>query len=334
MFSTNDLWKGIILYGLNQATYKMALAQCLIRYAEADRTEVLWSELAADFLDSYSDRLKTNKMPQQATYGRMTKLERICLELQTGSTDRDEAIFKVGQDGFNDVIPRFQTIGKDKNISKGKFYEFDFGKRLTLTDELIAMGSGEATELFSEIDARWSLLEGAFSINQSAENWTLANDIRQIFLACGSSKRENLTNNIPFLLGYQGNVCFYCSEPLSDDIHVDHVLPRQVVQNDHIWNLALAHEHCNLQKSDKLIGEHFLKKLIFRNENIMGSNHPWKRKIELQLGSSKNKRKDQTLKIYEQVKLARGLVYWGGISSYNPENDPFFKKFVTRLNNN
>ncbi len=29
-FSPSDYWKGIVLYGLNAATYKMALAKCLL----------------------------------------------------------------------------------------------------------------------------------------------------------------------------------------------------------------------------------------------------------------------------------------------------------------
>ena len=35
-----------------------------------------------------------------------------------------------------------------------------------------------------------------------------------------------LTKNIPFLQGYQGNLCFYCAEKIEEgNCHVDHVLP-------------------------------------------------------------------------------------------------------------
>jgi hypothetical protein len=30
IFTNNDYWRAVILYGLNTATYKIALAQCLI----------------------------------------------------------------------------------------------------------------------------------------------------------------------------------------------------------------------------------------------------------------------------------------------------------------
>lgn len=142
---------------------------------------------------------------------------------------------------------------------------------------MLSLTENQIKTLQDEIAARWGLLEGAFSISQ--ENFALANDAREIYLISGTAERQNLTPNIPFLSGYQGNSCFYCGEVLIDDIHVDHVLPRQVVNHDEIWNLVLSHGSCNLLKADKLVGEHFIEKLIARNENIMGSNHPWRNKI-------------------------------------------------------
>ena len=64
-----------------------------------------------------------------------------------------------------------------------------------------------------------------------------------------------------------------------DDIHVDHVLPRQVLQHDEIWNLVLSHSICNLNKDEFWVSKYYLEKLMFRNENIMGSNHPWKKNL-------------------------------------------------------
>jgi hypothetical protein len=110
-------------------------------------------------------------------------------------------------------------------------------------------------------------------------------------------------------------------------------MPRQVISHDQIWNLVLAHDECNLQKSDKIIGPHFMEKLVYRNENIMGSNHPWKRKIANDLGSTRTKRISKTNMIYEQVKAARGKVYWGNNRAYDPSKDDFYRKFITVLNN-
>ena len=144
-------------------------------------------------------------------------------------------------------------------------------------------------------------------------------------------------NQQPFRLnlkGYQGNVCFYCGEHIDDsDIHVDHVLPRQVIRHDEIWNLVLSHSLCNLHKDDFLVGKHYLEKLILRNENIMGSNHPWKKKISETLGATKNERIKTTLKHYDDVKVVLNNRYWENSPSYNRETDPFYKRLITVINN-
>ena len=330
---SNELWRAIILYGLNQASYKMALGKVLIDQTSTGANEISWKQLSKGFLDAYINRLDQTKMPQQATFGKRSKMERIVTQLELGKITYDHAIDLVGSEGFNDVVPRFQTIGTDKTLVGDAFYDIEFGKRLIVKDALLEISTNKPSEFLDEIDARWGLLEGAFSINQSTESLVLANDIRETFLRAGEVKRANLTTNIPFLKGYQGNTCFYCGEEIHGTPHVDHVMPRQVISHDQIWNLVLTHEECNLQKSDKLIGPHFVEKLVYRNENIMGSNHPWKRKISDDLGATKLKRISKTKMIYEKVKAVRGEVYWGSNRAYDPSTDDFYRKFITVLNN-
>ncbi|WP_298440733.1 HNH endonuclease domain-containing protein [uncultured Ferrimonas sp.] len=329
-FEDADYWKGIILFGLNAATYKMGLARTLLDFAKQGKTTVDWHELAHAYFGQYLERLSNNPMPQQANPSRMTVMERIVKEHRIGKLTHAEAVERVAEKAFDDVIPRFQTIGTNKELVKGHFYDFHKGQKLELKDSLLAFDHNLINELDSEIVARWSLLEGAFSISQS--QFHLANDIRDIYLE-GGYERQALTSNIPFLNGYQGNTCFYCGEPLGDDIHVDHVLPRQVLCHDEIWNLVLSHADCNLLKSDKLVGAHFIQKLIARNENIMGSNHPWKQKIATALGTTPTRRAKALTKHYDNVKLVLGSNYWGGSESYNPATDPFFRRLITVLNN-
>ena len=271
-FSAEDYWKALILYGLNQATYKIALGRSLLSLASEGNTKVSWEALSKEFFMQYQKRLaKENPMPQQATPARQTVMERIVALHQANKLSLDEAIQEVGANAFGDVIHRFDNLGNNKSF-KGKFYRFDFGKELILTDDLHLIIETSRKELEEELDARWDLLEGAFSIQQ--ENYILSNDLRLIYLEKGY-KRKPLTNNIPFLQGYQGNICFYCGESFKyGDIHVDHVLPRQVLHHDEIWNLVLSHGFCNEHKLDRLVGEHYIRKLIARNENIIGSNHP------------------------------------------------------------
>ena len=331
-FSPEEYWKAIVLFGRNNATYKMALGKCLLKFAENDKTTVPWDELSTSFLSIYRKRLMENPMPQQGHPSRLTVLERIVSQMNLGVITEDEAIGKIRHEGFKEVIPRFQKIGGNSEIVAGLFYDFNFGRSLTLHDNLLEMAKGLSSELDAEISAKWSLLEGAFSISHAQEKYTLANDLREIYLQTGY-ERTPLTHNIPFLQGYQGNVCFYCGEILTSNIHVDHLLPRQVVHHDDVWNLVLSHAECNMQKSDKLVGPHFIEKLIARNENIMGSNHPWKAKIESQLGVKPIRRARSLKEHYANVRAILGDNFWGGTRGYNPASDPFYRRLITKLNN-
>jgi hypothetical protein len=328
-FSNADCWRALVLYGLNTATYKIALAKTLLGFTEANQVTVSWPELSKQFFEEYLSRLQTNgSMPQGGLPSRRTKMERIVAEHRLGKLTKEQAIDTVGEEAFGDVIPRFHNLGKEQRL-QGKFYEIDFGKKLVLTDALFNLAT-DLPSLQDEIDARWSLLEGAYSI--TAGNFQLANDIRNIYLAQGH-RRKDLTPNVPFLQGYQGNRCFYCGEEIVSTLHVDHVLPRQVLCHDEIWNLVLAHEFCNLQKEDRLVGPHFIHKLVARNENIMGSNHPWKKKIAATLGSTPAQRSKRTLEHYKNVSDVLGWNYWGGDSRYSPASDPFYSRLITVLNN-
>lgn len=330
-FEDIDYWKGIVLYGLNQATYKIALGKTIIELASLGKENIDWHQLSKSYLDNYILRLKENALPQQNNPARKTKMERIIDSLNKGIIDYSTALSQVENEAFHDVIPRFQTIGTDKEIVGEKFYHFDFGRKLYLHDSIFKIVENSKIELIEELDARWSLLEGAFSMVHG--DWHLSNSVRDIYLENGYS-RTNITGNIPFLQGYQGNSCFYCGEPIgNNDIHVDHVLPRQFIQHDEIWNLVLSHSICNLHKNDSLVGKHYFEKLIARNENIMGSNHPWKKKISDALGNTPLKRAKMMLNHYENARVVLKNNFWENSPNYNRETDPFFKKLITVLNN-
>jgi hypothetical protein len=120
-FEDIDYWKGIVLYGLNQATYKIALGKTILELASQDKETVEWNHLSKVYLDTYIERLKTNYHPQQSNPSRKTKMERIFDTLNKGVINYEEAVDLVATEAFNDVVPRFQTIGTDKNIIGEKF---------------------------------------------------------------------------------------------------------------------------------------------------------------------------------------------------------------------
>lgn len=318
-----DFWRAIILYGLNESTYKMALGQALIRFCQRGKIHISMSDLAIEFFDLYLERLKNGK-PQVFNPNRTAVVQTIIDLYKLGKFDRDTAIRKIEREAFNDVIPRFHNVYKQKIPIQ--FFEYN-KQGLIISDHLYEVVETESSnKLKQELNSRWSLLESAFEIKRN-HNTRLINDIRKIYLINGYD-RTNITQNRPVLNSYQNDVCFYCGEIMKDDdVHVDHVIPRQFINHDEIWNLVLAHGFCNKQKSDFLPSIVYIYKLIERNEHFIESNHPIKEKLIKQLGNTPKKRKDYILKVYDDAKTVLGVT-WEGIKGYRPESDPFYRNFV------
>ena len=140
-FTDQDSWKALILYGLNQATYKIALGKTLLSLSDQGYTSVPWDVLSHEFLQQYLQRLTPGEaMPQQSNPTRRTKMERIVAELQADKLTLDQAVGEVGRSAFEDVINRFHNLGDDLSF-QGKFYRTNFGRTLELTDELHAVAA-------------------------------------------------------------------------------------------------------------------------------------------------------------------------------------------------
>lgn len=321
-FENKDYWRAIILYGQNASTYKIALGQSLVDFVKDDKTVVTINELAEKFFDLFRNRLK-NEMPQLNQPNRMAVMERVINSYNLGKISKTQAIEIVAKDAFNDVIPRFHTVNNEP--LPVKFYRFDNNK-LFLSDNVFEIFTNSMNEKVEhELHSRWDLLEAAFVIQR--ENYTLINDIRKFYIEKGYD-RTNITKTRPVLNGYQSDICFYCGEIMQeDDVHVDHVIPRQLIYHDDIWNLVLSHSFCNSQKSDALPNISYIAKLIERNEHFIESNHPIKRKLIHQLGRTKNQRKSFILNTYEDAKKVIGYT-WDGIRGYNPDTDEFYKTFI------
>ena len=324
-FSTEDYWRAIILYGLNTATYKIALAKCLYNFSKEHKDFVSMDELAREFFNEFQIRLQ-NGMPQLDNPGRQTKMEYIINLYNLGRVDEDEAITYVKNNAFGDVVPRFHTVNGEP--IPVKFYEAN-KKGLILTDNIFTIFAGmNETSLIAEVESRWGLLEAAFQMKKG--DAALINDIRQFYLASGY-ERKNITGTIPVLNGYQKGICFYCGESMEGhDIHVDHLIPRQVIYHDEIWNLVLAHAFCNEQKSDALPSRKYVEKLIQRNEHFIASNHPIKNELIRTMGKTANERRRFVVKVYDHVKLVIPYT-WEGIKGYNPATDEFYKSFIRSL---
>lgn len=330
-FSNEDYFKAIVHYGLNQSTYKIGLAKTLLYFAKLGQHDVHWSDLSKQFYWEYKNRIDfSDPIPQQMNPARRTVVEQILLQDNDRQISQEQAIEEIGKNAFNDVLPRFHHL--NKLDIQGKFYTFEEGKKLTLTDDFLGVTENKEEELIDEVGARWSLLEGSCCANHSTENYVLANEILTTYYKKGY-KRRSIVHNIPLLNPFQGNRCFYCTEKLvKGNIEVDHLLPRSVVQHDEIWNLVLSHVYCNKSKDDKVVGQHFIEKLFKRNENIIGGRFTKKQELINKTGNTPKIRRNFINHEYENVKIVKGEDYWRDIN-YNPETDVFYRKLITVMNN-
>ena len=322
-----DFWRMLTLYGLNTATYKIALGQCLCNFTEQDKSNITMDMLAKEFFDLYCARLE-NGMPQLDHETRLTVMEKVVARYKGGAITYEEAVEYTKNNAFNDVVPRFHNFDR---ISMGqRFYEItDSG--IILTDSVFNVFEGPEKEaLKQELDARWSLLESAFSIRR--DNAKLINDIKKFYLVKGY-ERTDITYMKDMLNGYQEGLCFYCGEELDPNaIHVDHVIPRSYIYHDEPWNLVLAHDSCNEQKSDYLPSRYYIQKLVDRNERLIKSNHPLSQGIKDALGPTPQARKNETFRIYNEIyDIVGEKNVWGGTQNFIPELDPFYRSMIAMV---
>jgi len=209
-----DSWRGIILLGLNTATYKLALAHCLLQYVAQDQSSVPMCDLARDFFDIYLSRLENGK-PQLVMANRLTVMERVVEQYRLGKLNRSQAILRVENEAFGDVIPRFHNV--DNEPVPTRFYETT-PSGLVITDDTFAVLSGpDQAILRQDINSRWDLLEAAFEMRRGDAK--LQNDIRRFYLLKGY-ERTAVTHMRPVLDGYQQGKCFYCGEQMDEKVDV------------------------------------------------------------------------------------------------------------------
>ncbi|NLI74313.1 MAG: HNH endonuclease [Euryarchaeota archaeon] len=314
-----NYWRGVILFGRNSSTYKMALGKLLLGYSYSGLDRISLDDLASDFLSLYIERTENNH-PQQGVMGRKTIVEHQIDLIRHGDRSFDSAVEVVKAQALsNMVLVKFNNLFGTK-ISK-PFYSFTPGdSEITLNANLLRLSDSkiEKNSLESEILGRWDLLEHAYERTRIAP---LSVDERMEYLI-NAEDRKVLTPLIPMIEGYQQGRCFYCGRPLYD-IHVDHVIPFSAIHHNDVWNLVLAHAECNEQKSDSIPSKLFIDRLILRNEYYISSSHPLKDEIIRKTGNSSSMRKNEIYRQYRDAYQYKGR-FWRGDPSYNPEEDKEF----------
>jgi hypothetical protein len=165
--TAESVWRAIVPYGANSATYKFAFGATLLDVAASRRNRVTLDELAPRYAELLCEALQ--RQPRQGTAARSRFLD-ACRAYNAGELDRDALHRRTVQLGFNNVIDAFPQLGGDQ--APVRFYE-DQRKNsaapgLVLRDELIELArSVHAQDLDAETAARWRLVETAWATGVS-----------------------------------------------------------------------------------------------------------------------------------------------------------------------
>lgn len=335
--TSKDFWRGIVLYGRNQSTYKLGLAEQLLYYADKNVSKIPLEEFGDRWLSRYAERIKDGAPQGKRRFvdGKeigITSTERQIELYSQDEISREVAINGIVSDSLEKmVLEKFHTLFK-RRIPEPFFEVRD--RNLILNNNLLDIANdSQFKDLNKEVLGRWDLLEYGFSKPDSDESLTIIHDDIMDNHGLNANvilkkKRKTLTPLVPVLNGYQHGKCFYCNNDLFD-IHVDHVIPWKALKHDEIWNLVLSHEHCNLNKTDFRPPKRFVQKLIDRNESVLKSDLPLKEELKKVLGETPKVRYQ---KVWESYSLVKDYPIWGGSEEFNPANDDFYRRLLMSLN--
>ncbi|MFF0579181.1 HNH endonuclease [Streptosporangium saharense] len=285
-----SVWRAIVLYGANSATYKFPFGETLLRAAATGRTHVTLDELAPPYAELLCEALKNHDRQGIAANSRFLDA---CRAFNTGEIDQDTLHRRTVQYGFANVIDAFpQLSGTPAPV---RFYEDrrrSSTPGLVLRDELLELAlSAHAPLLSVETTARWRLVETAWESGVSRAVLTpelVYDPATQRLLL----RRKPVTGVVAALSGYQDGRCAYCDQAMAQPV-VEHVLPWKLLTRqwngpdvDTVWNLVLACRPCNDAKRDRAPHEAWMPWLEQRNNDLIESRHPLREVLMAQTGET------------------------------------------------
>ena len=303
--SIDSYWRSIVLFGSNVASYKFALAKSLLELTEEGITSVSLDKLAIPFSKHICEHLLHS--PKQATSESSRFLE-ACQKFNAGELSYDQLINTTVKLGFNNVIDAFHVVNRSEIPIR--FYDKDYstsGKRIILTDDVFRLNEiTEKTNLTSEAESRWNLVETAWELglNRNLLDIKYDDGLKTLFVN-DQYRRKDVTSVRGALNGYQKGRCFYCfdnihvSEDAENECDVDHFFPHTLqtmtpdINLDGVWNLVLCCQKCNRGTNGKFArvpAIKYLDRLHRRNEYLISSHHPLRETIMNQTGSTEEQR--------------------------------------------
>ncbi len=322
--SLESQWRALILFGKNSATYKFAFAKSLLELISAEKTKISLSELADPFARNITTHLKIND--KQGNSG-SSKFLNYCRNYNSGELSREELLSHTEKLGFVNVVDAFQNVngGQIPDL----FYEKDFkggNKNLIIKDNLLSLKESFHFQNFEpEVEARWNLVETAWNlqINPNMLEVMYDESLSMFFLESNFVRRKNITSVRDALNGYQKGKCFYSFQDISVTgkktlmCDVDHFLPhlnklahaKEGANINGVWNLVLADQIVNREKSARVPEIKYLGRLYKRNEYYISSKHPLAETIINQTGRTREERR-QFLQNQYNVAKENSIVSW------------------------
>lgn len=335
--SLDSYFRGIILFGNNVASYKFALGKSIIELAADGADFIPLKDLAIPFIKYTNEHyIKGNKQITSNSSKYFDAFE----NYNSGNLELDEMVKLTLSNPFQNVIDRFHNVNNAELDTK--FYEIttrDKTKGIVLTDNLYLIKENSSIEnLVYETEARWNLVETAWSlnINPSLLSVSYDNTDNSLFINDNNlGKRIDITSSRDALNGYQRGKCFYCGapislEPKSDNLcDVDHFIPHTLQHSNSediningVWNLVLSCKSCNRGENGKFAklptAQPYLEKLYERNEYFISSHHPLRETLINQTGKSSSTRRRYLNNMY-QFALNTLLVTWSPAIIFSTE---------------
>jgi len=297
-------WRSLILFGRNVASYKFALGKTLLECSTGEATQLSLEQLAPTFARNVCEHLLL--CDKQSTSPTSSFLD-TCRRFNQGEIAEDQLIATTVRKGFNNVIDAFHVV--NQHPLETRFYTDDRkqGGGITLTDELFKLhGMTQGASLNEEIEARWRLVETAWSLNMSRNLISVEADSDENVLYVRGDRRIDITSSRGALNGYQKGRCFYCFDEVSisdgaDQLaDVDHFFPWILKREgfmpdaDGVWNLVLACRSCNRGQEGKFAKvptASLVERLYQRNRYLIDSHHPLRETLIKQTGNSDEERR-------------------------------------------
>jgi 5-methylcytosine-specific restriction endonuclease McrA len=280
----------MVVHGRNSSTYKFAFARFLVEYCNNEEASqhVEFSTVGSYFLKFYWPQICKTKLKHSPKYIQKNGIEKTVeivsiIEKEfteswypkpfTYYEENDDLKIKncideiVGENGcLNDVVWRFQKINNKETNDCFK-YKVKSGwsdpnkKKTDLT-----FGINLDLDFMKFIKLNYFLLR-SFVIFEWARFLERFNRNVPLIIPKleGSEIKRNTTyaNKAKLELEKFHKKCFYCTKDLiSDNTHLEHVIPFDYIADDNMWNYALACQKCNCKKLGSLPPEEFLDKLV------------------------------------------------------------------------